>query len=968
MISVEAFAQPARQAPGVSYEGQNVSAVSLIANPHRDLQPLILLVTQTVGEPYSQKKIDESRQALQDAGHFPKVQVSIVPEINGLRVDFLLESPYYLGVVKFPGAEKMFSYTRLLQVADLSDEDPYDPSRIPVAENALTNFLRRNGYFQSTVHAEPAIDDEHQLVSVTFTIAPGNQARISSVHIEGPDDRESKRLLGAVRSLRARFSGGLLKAGRPYTPGRIKAATRLMRRTLTGDRRLASSIKENPPEYDAETNRVEVSFHVRVGPVVTIRTEGARLSVIPWLARRQMRRLIPIYSEESIDRELVREGQRNLTDYFQRKGFHDVRVTTDFQRTRDEILLVYMIDRGQKHRVAEILFHGNYALSQKELLAQVRVRKSRFWSRGSLSQKLLRQSASNIEALYRDRGYQEVKVTPRTVERESKIDVHFDIDEGPQTLVEDVQVSGNQNVSYDQLTAPIGFELRSGAPFSPRKLANDRNRISATYQNRGYLNAEVRATVTKTEAPHRLKVAFVISEHQLVRIDQAVYLGQERTRLSLISKTAKVPVESPMQRAQLLEAESRLYDLGIFDWSSVGPRRPITDQTDETVLVKVHEAKRNEMTLGFGFEVSHQGSNIPSGAVALPGGGGTIGLNGYHIAPSQATFASPRGTLQFTRHNMRGLGETASASILASQLDYRLLTAYTQPRFFSSQWSSLGSFSLERTSENPLFTAGLGDLTYQVERVISRKRDTRVQFRYDFNKTVLSHILVPELVLPQDRNVHLSTFSGTLIHDTRDRPLDAHRGIYGSIDLGITPTALGSSADFAKLFMQLAQYQPFHSMVFANSLRIGLASQFAGSFVPTSQLFFSGGGTSLRGFPIDAAGPQRLVPFCNVLQEESGCVNITVPVGGKQLVILNSEVRFPLAIVKELGGVIFYDGGNVYSAINLHDLANNYTNTIGLGLRYSTPIGPVRFDIGRNLNPVPGIKPLQYYITIGQAF
>ena len=203
---------------------------------------------------------------------------------------------------------------------------------------------------------------------------------------------------------------------------------------------------------------------------------------------------------------------------------------------------------------------------------------------------------------------------------------------------------------------------------------------------------------------------------------------------------------------------------------------------------------------------------------------------------------------------------------------------------------------------------------------------------------------------------------------TRDNPLDAHRGLYSTTSFGITPTALGSSANFTKLFGQLAYYRPVHSAVFANSIRLGLAAPFAESFVPTSQLFFSGGGTSLRGFPIDEAGPQRLVPFCNVLQGQSGCVNVTVPVGGRQLFILNSEVRFPLKIMKALGGVVFYDGGNVYSAINFNNFENNYTHTVGIGLRYSTPIGPVRFDLGRNLNPVLGISATQYYITLGQAF
>jgi outer membrane protein assembly factor BamA len=317
---------------------------------------------------------------------------------------------------------------------------------------------------------------------------------------------------------------------------------------------------------------------------------------------------------------------------------------------------------------------------------------------------------------------------------------------------------------------------------------------------------------------------------------------------------------------------------------------------------------------------------------------------------------------------MRGLGEIASGTLVISRLDQRFVTTYTQPRFQGSQWSSLTSFSIERTSENPLFTAGLGDLSFQVERLISRKHSTRLQLRYNFNRTILSHLIVPELVLPQDRNVRLSTLSGSLIQDTRDKPLDAHRGVFATLDLGITPTVLGSSANFTKLFGQYAFYKQLHSVVFANSIRAGFASPFSGSFVPTSELFFSGGGTTLRGFPINEAGPQRLVPFCNVLTGETGCVNITVPVGGRQLFILNSEMRFPLKIMKALGGVVFYDGGNVYSAINFNNFVNNYSNTVGLGLRYSTPIGPIRVDVGQNLNPVPGIKSTQFFITVGQSF
>ena len=961
-------AQGFATAPQAFFNGQTVTAIDLIANPHRDVEPLRAAVAQKAGEPYSQDKVQASISALREKGLFENVTADVVPDISGLRLNFILEPAYYLGVIDFRGVLKSFSYTRLLQTVNLADEDPFDEARIPIAKAALLRFLQHNGYFQAQVDVAPQIDDANQLVNITFSVTMGKQARIGSISVQGPANSEQTWLLGKARSLRARFTGGLLKPGKPYSAERIAVATKLIKRSLAQQHRLASKVLETPPQYHADTNRVDVSFNVEGGPAVMIRTTGARLSSIPFMSGREMKKLIPNYSEGTIDNDLVQEGQQNLVEYFEKKGFFDVKVTTDFQQQSDQFSLVYTIDRGKKHKVGRISFRGNNQIAAKTLLPVVAVQRSHTWSHGNISQKLLKQSVSNLEAFYRDRGYEDVKIAPLVAEHDPKIDVTFEIAEGDQTLVDNIQVTGNHSVPQNQLAAPKGFELKVGGPFSARQISDDRNRISATYFERGYLNAEVKPTVNRHPGDsHLVDVTYVISEHQIVRTSEVVYLGQNHTRLSLIARTAKLRSESPMERGQLLAAESRLYDLNVFDWSSVGPRKPITDQTDEDALVKVHEAQRNQIAYGFGFEVSHRGGNIPSGTVAVPGLP-TIGLGSNQIAPSQALYASPLGSIDFTRRNMRGMAEAASASILLSRLDQRALATYLQPHFMGSSWSSLSSFSVERTSENPLFAASLGDLSFQVEKLVRRETHTRLQLRYDFNKTVLSHLLVPELVLSEDRSIHLSTLASTLIRDTRDKPLDAHKGIFSTLDLRITPAALGSSATFAKIFGQYAFYKPVHSLVFANSVRLGLAKALDGSFVPTSQLYFSGGGTTLRGFPIDEAGPQRLVPFCNVLKNQTGCVNVTVPVGGRQLFILNSEMRFPLRLVKDLGGVVFYDGGNVYSAINFNNFTNNYTNTVGFGLRYATPIGPVRIDLGRNLNPVPGISATQYFITLGQAF
>ncbi|HXY03990.1 MAG TPA: POTRA domain-containing protein, partial [Terriglobales bacterium] len=876
---------------------------------------------------------------------------------------------YYLGMVEFPELSKYFSYVRLLQVVNFSGQDPYDKYLLPGAEAALNKFLVENGYFQAQVHAETIVDDVNQLVNVTFRAIMGERAKIGSVEIKAPNPAQAAHLLNAVRSWRARFSGGLLKPGQIYKAGRIKAATALIKKSLASQNYLASKVRQESPVYHADTNRVDLTFVVNLGPLVIVRTTGARLTFLPFLSGRQRRKLIPIYSEGALDRDLVNEGQRNLIDYFQKKGYFDAKVSVALARQPDYVAVTYQIDRGKKHKVAKILFQGNHEIQTSELLANIPVKKAHVVTRGTYSDKLVQAGVKNIEALYRNIGYEDVKVTSEVTDHEPKVDVTFVIDEGRRTIVEKVTLTGNEHVPLEQLRGKTGFRLQAGSPFSPGKLASDRSHISAAYLSLGYLNSEVKATVSRaSDDLHHVNVAYEITENQLVRIRTVLYMGQKHTRNSLLQKTGALKLKTPLSQEELLAAQTRLYNLEILEWASIGPKKPISDETEADTLVKVHEAKRTDISYGFGFEVSQRGANTPAGTVAVPG---LPPINVAHgqVAPSQVTYASPRGSIAITRRNMRGEGETASLSLLAARLDQRALATYAFPHLEGTQWSGLASGSFERTTENPLYAAELTDGGFQVERILNKESDTRLQFRYDFNHTILSELLVPELVLPRDRNVELSTASSALIRDTRDKPLDAHQGSFTTVNLGITPTAFGSTANFARLFGQYAFYKPVHGMVFASSIRLGFDKPFLGSFVPTSQLFFAGGGTTLRGFPNDQAGPQRIVPFCNVLTGTTGCVNVTVPVGGTQLFIVNSELRFPLkGTMSALGGVIFYDGGNVYSAINFNQFVNNYTSTVGIGLRYATPIGPVRVDFGHRFKAIPGISENQYFITLGQAF
>src|SRR5438309_3790280 len=397
----------------VSYERQMVGSIELVSDPRINVEAFRPLVAQKAGETYSGEKVKASVAALQATRRFTKVEVDVRPEAPGLHLIFVLEPAFYVGLLQFPGATRVFTFTRLLQVVNLPDEDPYEKNRIPQAETALLNFLRTNGFFQATVKTNTELDEANQLANITFNVQLNKRARIGKIEVQGPPQQEGKRLLRSMRSLRATLTGAALKPGKPYTQERLKSATGRLQKYLAGQRRLASRVRMNPPQYHAETTRADVSFNVEEGPVVDIRTAGARLSVVPFLAGRRQKKLIPIYDEGAFDRDLVEEGRRNLVNFFQEKGYFDAKVKTVVQHQPDKISLLYQIDKGKRHRVREISFRGNQNVPEDTLLTHIEIRKHHLLSQGRYSETLLRQSVTDIQAMYRDAGYEDVKVDPR---------------------------------------------------------------------------------------------------------------------------------------------------------------------------------------------------------------------------------------------------------------------------------------------------------------------------------------------------------------------------------------------------------------------------------------------------------------------------------------------------------------------------------------------------------------------------
>jgi outer membrane protein assembly factor BamA len=940
----------------LSYEGQKVSSVELAGQPDLNLSEFMPLVSQQSGEGFSAEKINQTLAAIRNTGKFAEVQLDLRPEQEGVRVIFVLQPAVYFGMYQFPGAEK-FAYARLLQVANYVEQEPYSPIDIEKTRESILTFLRRNGYFKAEVRPDVQVDKAKRLANVNFKVTLNRGAKFGDIQIQGTTPEESEHLKSSLRSLRARISMSAIREGKDYSLKTVQNAVKFLESHLQGENHLAAQVRLLGANYNPETNRADISFEITPGPLVHATVDGAFLW--PWTRHK----LLPVYQQNGLTPELIQEGRQNLLKRFRENGFFDVQVETETREQPDGLFIVYKVVKGMRKKIEDVAFTGNSHFEEDELRTHVRVKEASLLSKGSYDD----DSLKTLKAFYQSKGYNQVKVTPQFATKDGDVVVTFVVDEGPQDTVDTFRIEGNNSMPLSRL-APDGLRINTGQPYAQKSIDDDRNKIISYYLEEGYLTASFRADAEPLpNDPHKFQVVYQIHEGPQVKTSNIVMIGNENTQDALLQRqTRRLQQGKPLTEREILTSESRLYATGVFDWAEVSTRRQITTQEQEDVIIKVHESKRNTLTYGFGYEFVNKGGSVPSGTVALPGLP-PVGLPDK-FKTNQTSVQGPRVNLQYTRNNIRGKAETLTLSGLFGPLDRKASVVFSDPNFRWTNWTASLTSTLEYNKENPIFNARLGQFGFQLQRPLNEKRTQTLSLRYTLTQTGLSNLLIPELVPQADLHTRLSTLAAVWIRDTRDNALDAHTGMYNSVEFDLNPAFLGSNVNFGKLLLQGAVYKKLNGIVWANSLRLGFLASTSGSHIPLSQRFFSGGGSTLRGFPLNGAGPQTTVPACSDPSNTDTCSLIRVPTGGRQLFILNSELRIPVPLKKGLAFAAFYDGGNVFDRIGFKNFTEQYTNSVGVGFRFATPVGPIRFDVGHNLSPIQGIKATQFFITLGQAF
>ena len=348
--------------------------------------------------------------------------------------------------------------------------------------------------------------------------------------------------------------------------------------------------------------------------------------------------------------------------------------------------------------------------------------------------------------------------------------------------------------------------------------------------------------------------------------------------------------------------------------------------------------------------------------------------------------AAPRGILEISKLNVRGRGDSISLKLRGSTIEDRALLTYTAPNTFSDpHYTFQANVYTEKTQDINTFTEERYEASVQLTDQATRF--TTLQYHYAFRRVLVSDInntVPPEDIPLFEQPTLVSQFGVTWARDARDNPADATKGSFNSFDFGIADTAIGSSASFLRMYYQNSTYHPLgRRFSFARAFRFGVLQPYKDTvslafpaqttsvqLIPLPERFFAGGGTSLRGFALNQAGPRDLAGF---------------PVGGQAVMEFHQELRFPMRLPfvgSALGGAFFYDGGNVYSRVsritfrasppkpifnpanptecefNCSNELNYFAHTVGFGLRYSTPVGPIRIDLGFPINRPAFVAPI----------
>ena len=934
------------------------------------------LIETTAGEPLSMRDVRETISHLTSLNRFEDVQVFQEAAGAGVRLSYVLLPLHPVDRIEFRGV-LVLSESEIRRVVTERFGASPPAGRAGSVAGAIAEFYRDRGY--ASVRVVPRIEATHNpdRATMAFDIQTGPRVKIERVEIEQVDGEGRLEPAGDIA----------VRAGDSYDNDAILAEL---------DRYLA--VLRARGFYEARAlhttlfepgGTATVRIAVNLGPLVSVAFAGDPLP------EADRERLVPVRTEGSADEDLLEDSSVAIEEYLHARGYRNAAVEYARAEGKGRLTITFTVSRGLRYVVDTVTIDGNESVRTAALIELLQIEQG-----GPYVEAAAAAAVAAIRAAYRARGFTSASVQAAAVElprdgvesgSDRRVDVRFTVTEGPRTLVESVALNGNAVLAEGDLRALM--ITAPGSPYSEIDVASDRDRIDLEYRNLGYESVVIEPAVSLVEDGTRAEIRFAISEGPQVLVDHVIIVGNQRTSTETIERELLLKPGQPLGYSARIESQQRLVALGLFTRVVIEELRH-GGEPRRDLLVQVEEAPPT--TIGYG-------GGLEGGTRLRPTGEGGQAEERFEVAPRgffevgrRNLWGKNRAVNLFARVSLRSRDIVLSDSGTRFERpaegggygvnEYRVFATYREPKAFYTPADVLVTGILDQA-----IRSSFNFITREVRAEVGRRLGPRysVATRYSYEHTKLfderftgAEKPLIDRVFPQ---VRISKFSVSAIRDTRNDVIDPDGGVFVIVDSELAARAMGSEVGFTRTFLQgfgFYRVPAARRIVLAVGARVGAAHGFrhlvvrvgpdgepipgpgGGSIVdvvqdlPASERFFAGGDTTVRGFSLDRLGTDATISPTGF------------PTGGNGLIVLNAELR--VALIGSIGAVGFLDAGNVFPRATDLDFGR-LRAAAGVGLRYQSPIGPIRVDLGFKLDRqelLPGRLERRsvLHVSLGQAF
>lgn len=866
------------------------------------------------GTPFTPDALEQSLTALGLSERFSAVSVDSRDTGEALDLLFELTPAPLVRDIRMRGIYPYFEQD-IRKVMTIGPGSPVTASKLREQEDLIAAFYLREGYIDPRVRAETAGDPREGALSLGITVTRGPYYRLDELVILGNRFFSEGSLRTMTGVSRSRLIPG--PAGRFVEENLADDVRNMLQRYRAAG--FAECSITSDVHRDPSRSAVSLTLTISEGPRYEVSLEGNRA-----LSRRDLQEDFIFMKEGNRNDASLNRSVRNMMNRYRSRGYPDIRIAMDSETAETDGASVrtvrFVIEEGKRHRVGVITIDGAHSLGEKTVREWLRgglpeFRQGNTWQASQVDSALF-----TVTSAYRALGFIDAEavsdITWRDEQEERIADVTLSITEGVRSMVSHLSFTGLHSVTEEDTLEAT--ELRTGMPLLYHVLEGDRRALAALISEKGRPHVQVLEHLSFSDDRSAAAVEYRAVEGPAVTLGNIYYSGNFRTKERVFRRTLGMRTGDPFSPSRYLQSERNLRNLEILEsarFRAIG----LAEKVDEvTLLVDVAEKKPYYIEAGFGYE-SQRGLY----ADAKAGDGNLLGTNRNAWIGSEV-----------------------------SETGFRTEANLMDPRFLGFSLSAAASLYQERQE---LFNQAFGTDTYGASLTFARSLTSALsgQLGLRFEEKRLfdrgGGMPAGSEELYSGRSILVAV--PALIYDTRDFFIRPRSGLYSTVSVDVSKGVRNSFDDFLKYDVDLRYFRtPLPRVTFALLARAAFLQSFGSSgAIPADQLLFLGGTSTVRGF---AENMLRYDAFGN-------------PLGGRASVSGSLEARIDLGRNWEL--TTFYDTGSVARTFDTFG-TDGFRSSVGAGLRYITPIGPMGILYGAKLNRREGEEAGRWHFSIGYTF